>query len=1246
MTRDRQTSSRSPDERHERDTKRLEAVVASYVDRLVAGDTFSPEQILAEQPEFGEEILVHLGNFADLDAASFTCAPLGTLGTLGDYTLSRRIGRGGMGVVYDAWQNSVDRRVALKVLPPGVAADERTLQRFVREAKTAGQLNHRNIVGVYSTGVEEGTPWYSMEYVDGQTLAQVLAQINSSDGYAETPFGRKGELAFFSNLGSACADVADGLQHAHAKGVVHRDIKPSNLILDQEGRLRILDFGLAHLEGQDSLTISGDVVGTPLYMSPEQARRRKTPVDHRTDVYSLGATMYEAFCGRPPFKGRNNQETLSQIIEQEPIPPSRLHQRMPRDLETIVLKCLRKDPGDRYGTAEALAQDLRRFVRGEPIEARPQTGWSRFAFRVHVHRRALAVAGTILALLVTSGWTAFRRAEADRAAKVAAYRPAVIEVLRQIHATQMSAKVLVDERGRYSSLLDRATSIVTPDELRDMFAKPAGSELRRATSSLKAIAAALPQKPDAYYHLAKAYVLLEEKDRAAETAASALKCDPDFVPARVLLLELEGLHPHTKPFAELFAEYGSSSGWRRPWLTAHRGAQIGGWRDVVSAWGQIVDLGPDGEPYVGAFIEGHLERGMARVQLGDFISSIEDFSVVCSEMPGPEFKVLLAIAHRLTDIPGHRARALAILVDLYHQATDGEKAEAAFWNAIACGFDVERGAAVDWLRRVDVPELRERLELYCLWREGKTEDAIVAGRRLLAQDPEDGIARRILASALLRDYLSQPLAHGERSKELMALAAELERDSPLAEGLLDAARQLSAGSEQKGESSMKAANRTIWVPVAAALFAGTASAREGLLGGYFDDVDALPAHLHWAAETQPSISADGLELYFAGFEGGGLDSVNILVARRADRGAPWGPAEPLAELRHLTQVYAPFIMPDGKTLYFSQTFDWAANGIWVASRESIGAPYPAPRVPFSNPRRLTEIRGRDPSLTADGLELYYVHTPSGSSTGCDIFVATRSEPTGPFEHFSALGEVNSPYAEDSPCVSADGLTLFWSDLGSWYPEALKPGCHGNGDIWFATRERRFDDDGNRVPFGPPQCLAPPVNSPVNDRGPGLSWDWPQAGSKLYFYRFGPSRDVLAEMWEATWHLDCDGDGVDDSEEIARGEEADRNGNGIPDACEGLTGDVAFLRGDANDDGGVDVSDAQFILNWLFLGESAPGCVVATNANGDDSADISDSVYLLGHLFLGGPPPGTPYPECGPVPDEEGLTCEVPPASCQ
>ncbi|MBI4586981.1 MAG: protein kinase [Planctomycetes bacterium] len=296
--------------------QRFEDLAAHYADRLLAGDQLQAEKILSAHPTLGHEILEHLEAFIKCSSGGREPA---TLGTLGDYTLRRQIGRGGMGVVYEAWQNSMNRRVALKVMPKAVAADTRAVERFLREAQIAGKLAHPNIVTIHAIGIEERVPWYAMEFVEGNTLAQVIKKRGDA-----LP-----EPAEIIRLAESFAAVADGLHHAHSYKIIHRDIKPSNLILDGEGRLRILDFGLARLEGQESLTASGDFLGTPLYMSPEQARRKKIPIDHRTDIYSLGVTLYEMLAGRPPFQGKDHQDTLSQIIERDPVEPRKANPRVP-----------------------------------------------------------------------------------------------------------------------------------------------------------------------------------------------------------------------------------------------------------------------------------------------------------------------------------------------------------------------------------------------------------------------------------------------------------------------------------------------------------------------------------------------------------------------------------------------------------------------------------------------------------------------------------------------------------------------------------------------------------------------------------------------------------------------------------------------------------------------------------------------------------------------------------------------------
>ena len=363
---------------------RVDTVLAEYVDCLIEGGEVDPEEVLDRLADIGLEVLDRLAAFTGLGSSDDAAR------AFGEFSIRGEIGRGGMGIVYDAWQASLERRVALKVLPAAVAADARSSVRFLREAQIAARLAHPSVVSVYATGVHDVTPYYAMEYVDGETLRDIV-RGRSRDAGAR-PFGDPDDgLAYYRAVASAFAGMLDGLAHAHSRGVIHRDLKPSNLILDRQGTLRILDFGLARIEGQGTLTRSSDLLGSPLYMSPEQARRRRVDVDHRTDIYSAGVSLYEVLSGHPPFRGRDHSDTLAQIIDRNPLPPKRADPRVPSDLETIVLKSLRKDPRERYGTAEAFAQDLRRFIRGDPTEARPETILDRTLRAVMRHRVSIAI---------------------------------------------------------------------------------------------------------------------------------------------------------------------------------------------------------------------------------------------------------------------------------------------------------------------------------------------------------------------------------------------------------------------------------------------------------------------------------------------------------------------------------------------------------------------------------------------------------------------------------------------------------------------------------------------------------------------------------------------------------------------------------------------------------------------------------------------------------------------------------------
>ncbi len=341
-------------------------------------------------------------------------------GTLGDFRILREIGRGGMGVVYEAEQISIGRHVALKVLPFAAILDPRQLNRFKNEARAAGTLDHPNIVSVYSVGTDRGVHYYAMQLIQGQSLAELIAGLRDSHGVAraaptsagvspgaaatggeqvlpsppaESPstapvasaavdaprrpassassLSRFGTREYFRSVAQLGIQAAEALDYAHHNGIVHRDVKPGNLLVNSEGKLWVTDFGLAHIDSEASVTMTGDIVGTLRYMSPEQTQAPQAVVDYRTDTYSLGATLYELLTLQPACRATNRQALLREIAEGEPHSPRKINPGVPRELATIVLKALEQCPEDRYCTVREMAGDLQRFLANRPIKARP-----------------------------------------------------------------------------------------------------------------------------------------------------------------------------------------------------------------------------------------------------------------------------------------------------------------------------------------------------------------------------------------------------------------------------------------------------------------------------------------------------------------------------------------------------------------------------------------------------------------------------------------------------------------------------------------------------------------------------------------------------------------------------------------------------------------------------------------------------------------------------------------------------------
>ena len=404
------------------DDPRLIKAVEQYLAELESGKAPSRSQFLDRYPDLRAPLAACLEGLELVHKAAGSSASASqpslrnTLGEidfaaadpLGDFRIIGEVGRGGMGVVYEAFQLSLGRVVALKVLPFASALNPRHLQRFKNEAQAAAQLHHTNIVPVYAVGHERGVHFYAMQLIDGQSVSALIRDLRAQAGKAtgeqhssvraqlppvtatprpprkpksgqETISLAAGSIStqksqrtteFFRTAARLMVQAAEALEHAHSFGVIHRDIKPANLLIDTRGNLWVTDFGLAQFMADGQLTHTGDLVGTLAYMSPEQAGGGRAPLDHRTDIYSLGATLYEMLTLEPLFGGNNRPALLHRILNDEPVPPRALDRAIPIELETIILKAVSKNPVERYKTAQEMADDLQRFLDNKPILAR------------------------------------------------------------------------------------------------------------------------------------------------------------------------------------------------------------------------------------------------------------------------------------------------------------------------------------------------------------------------------------------------------------------------------------------------------------------------------------------------------------------------------------------------------------------------------------------------------------------------------------------------------------------------------------------------------------------------------------------------------------------------------------------------------------------------------------------------------------------------------------------------------------
>ncbi len=398
------------------------------------------------------------------------------LPALPGYEILEELGRGGQSVVYKARQPALDRLVALKMILASPAADAEERARFRLEAEAVAHLEHPHIVPIYEVGAQAGRPYFALEYVAGGTLARKLAGM---------PLPGREAAALLETLARA-------MHWAHQRGIVHRDLKPANVLLTADGRPKIADFGLAkRLEAAATLTHTGSVMGTPAYMAPEQAVGKNREVGPAADVYALGTILYEMLTGRPPFLGATPLDVLAQVVDADPVAPSRLQPKVPRDLETICLKCLHKEPLRRYASAADLADDLRRFQAGRPIRARP-VGWPGRVVKWVRRRPGVAALTAAVVVVVLAGLgtglalTAWALGERDRARERLAEARRADRRRVQAQVGQLGSAAPEAVPGLLAALAEDREAV--RPRLRELWADATGDRPRRMRAALALLA--------------------------------------------------------------------------------------------------------------------------------------------------------------------------------------------------------------------------------------------------------------------------------------------------------------------------------------------------------------------------------------------------------------------------------------------------------------------------------------------------------------------------------------------------------------------------------------------------------------------------------------------------------------------------------------------------------------------------------------------------------------------------------------
>ncbi|MBU6174564.1 MAG: serine/threonine-protein kinase, partial [Planctomycetes bacterium] len=573
----------------------LAAFLEQYANSVEFGNAIALEPFLQEYPQLRSyvermmadiELLCkipaeHKSGVADCSNSAVTKGML-----LGDFEILREIGRGGMGVVYLAQQRSLQRQVALKMLPFAAILDPNQIARFHTEAQAAASLHHPNIVPVYSVGCERGVHFYSMQYIDGQTMEAFLQSLRQGNvlehSWADSTsaiqsVGRHDSSPnsiqmtrrtlkssnYIRQIVAKMADVAMALEFAHSRGIIHRDIKPSNLMMDRGGNLWLTDFGLARIQDSQSVTIDGDLVGTLRYMSPEQANGRTHLVDNRADIYSFGVTLYEMLTLHCAFEGSDRYEVLASIQRAKPLPPRSMNPSISSDLETIIAKCMSPEKDDRYATAGELADDLHRFLNHQPIAARRPSVADRLG-KWALRKKKWVAATLVCILMIAIGSLSFAfliRQQRDRAEMFATNAHVIVDrfgsdfadQLEGIPGTEEIRRNILRETSDYYSQLIRYSS---KDPLLARQAARAAHRLASISLRLGNLQAAVLGFGDSLRRWES--VLVKTKWTSEDIVAIA-ECHRDFAKVNSSLGDMEAAREHFQSALALLEKIPSTS---------------------------------------------------------------------------------------------------------------------------------------------------------------------------------------------------------------------------------------------------------------------------------------------------------------------------------------------------------------------------------------------------------------------------------------------------------------------------------------------------------------------------------------------------------------------------------------------------------------------------------------------------------------------------------------------------------------